>query len=215
MVSQNQSPAAEAARTIASELGQPTRGKGVARLAAALVDAVTSDLCESEACQRMAALPGCTWVFACCCVGYTPQYSNADKAPTFSAEAKGDGLFVTGRSRTGFLDAVEQVEKAWAEKARTAAREASIRARIEREMAEADAAEAALKNTAPLAFIPDGSPADSLPVIQSTVLSDPTRRQELRDIERIDERDARMEQRRRDEEEDAANEGEKHDSGAD
>jgi len=145
-------------------LGRDVSEPGVNRLAAAIVDAVTSDICEWEACQRLAELPGCTWVFASCNVGYTPQYANADKAPTFSVEAKGDGLCVNGRSRVGFLEAVEHVEKKWADEVRLAARKATIAERIEREMNEADAAEAALKATAPLAFRPDGSPADALPL---------------------------------------------------
>jgi hypothetical protein len=151
------------AAQIASELGQPTRGKGVDRLAAAIVEAVTTDICEWEACERLAELPGCTWVFAHCSVGYTPQYANANKAPSFYVEAKRDGVAVDFRSKVGFLEAVEQVEKKWADEVRIAARKATIAERIEREMKEADAAEAALKETAPIPF--DDGTGLGLPVI--------------------------------------------------
>lgn len=192
MVSQNQNQpeTVRTAKDIAEALGRSPTEKGVGKLAAALAETISADITEQEACEILAALPGAYWVQAQCTVQYLTNYTGAIKSYQFTACCHGKNS--TPKASSGDCDtmrgAVDKVVVLWTKEKR---RE-TIAARIEREMAEADAAEKALAATAPLAFVPDGSGADSLPIV-STVLSDPARMQEIRDIERIDEADYQRE----------------------
>lgn len=163
MVSNSNRPEQSFASQVASELNQPTRGKGVDRLAAALVEAVNADITEEDGAARLAELPGATWVYVAALVGYTPGSKYANKNVRYSAQVSGLGS-VDIDSSVSILDAVERAEKEYGIRRVVAVREAAIRERVEREMKEAEAAEKAEQATAPLAFRPDGSPADVLPV---------------------------------------------------
>jgi len=173
MVTSNTNANVEAARTIAAELGQPTRGKGVDRLAAALVEAVNADITEQEAVERLLQEPNVGYAYAS--VMFTQQKKHPLPKPQSYHVCIHVGDPVkshTAMSNDSLCDALEKLLHSYRKIAHAEARRATIAARIEREMAEADAAEAALKATAPLEFRPDGSPADVLPVERSEELAE-------------------------------------------
>jgi len=175
MVSQNQSPAAEAARTIASELNQPTRGKGVDRLAADLGDGphnhpwlnplpepVVSKHPE-ETPMRMALieLQARTGAKSVKIDVSLKEDMRIEWWVIARFERSSESICRHADTLAGVLLAVQSdFDKNAAERAR----KAKIEALAEKMIAEQEAAEKAEQSTAPLAFRPDGSPADTLPL---------------------------------------------------
>lgn len=205
MVSQNNQP--EPVRTaadIAAVLNRPTTGKAVMRLAEAISDPKIKPAHPAETPMRIALLQlqGSTRALSC----KIEADLRSDGRVKWWAWASYKGEDSIGCFGDTITEAVNGVVSKYNAESTARTRRATIAARIEREMAEADAAEKALKHTAPLVFrpdesalvfVPDGSGADSLPMIASTVSTDLARQQELRDIERIDERDAAKEEAER------------------
>jgi len=167
MIPNNQPEPVRVATEAARALGRSPSESGTARLAAALAEAVTADICEQEACEILAALPGAHWVQAQCGVWYIPSNPHGDRSVRYTATMHGVSSFERYHSgeKPTMREAVEAVVAKHAEDHKTNVRKAIIAVRIEKELAEADAAEAALKATAPLEFRADGSPADTLPIV--------------------------------------------------
>jgi hypothetical protein len=151
--------AVSTALTVASACEVPASGKQISRLAAALAEPVVSSH-PAETPVRMALLQF--------------RARTGAKSVKIEAELLDDGNVkwwasawfgnspLAGKYGDTISEALDACAAKAAEIARRSARENTIRARIEREMAEADAAEAALKATDTLPLDPfDGvTPAD-------------------------------------------------------
>lgn len=157
-----------AANQVARELNQPEGGKGAKRLAAdlALADAtrtaLAEDISEQEAWEALSRIPG--FKYGSAMVNHSGStYSNSRAYIAYAQVGEVRRSF-SKSSNVSLSNAVTLLVADVGENAKRLEREATIRARIEREMAEAEAAEKALSSTAPLEFRPDGSGADCLPL---------------------------------------------------
>jgi len=126
-------------------------------LADATREVLAEDIAEQEACARLAKLPGATWVYASVNVGYSVPSRIADfDRINYNAHVDGPiGLSLRVTSEVSLLAAVEEVEQKYADATKKAERKATIAARIEREMAELEAAEKSLTTHATAPQVPE------------------------------------------------------------
>lgn len=170
MIQNPQSEPVSTARDIAEALGRSPNEKGVDRLAADLAY-VDPERAIEQAARVLMIRTGADE--AGIERSITVTYDNRTGSGVFNWYAKaylnlGGSKEWAGKYGTTMEEAVEACVK----DAKDLRRRLAIADRIEREMAEADAAEKALSSTAPLAFpadpalmfVPDGSVGDVLPL---------------------------------------------------